>query len=74
MKDNIKKLMEAKKIKNLYEFAALIKESYRTLANIFKRNDCKVSILLKMCEVLECSPDEILGYKKSPLNLTTKDL
>lgn len=63
MKENIKILMRGKNIKNFYEFADLINESNRTLTNIFKRNDCKVSILLKMCEVLECTPNEILNYK-----------
>jgi len=63
MKENIKILMKSKNIKNFYEFADLINENTRTLRNIFKRNDCKVSILLKMCEVLECTPNEILNYK-----------
>ena len=65
IKDIVKAKMKEKGIKTFIQFAEEIGEDTRALRKMFERNDCKVSILLKMCEVLEATPDEILGHKKN---------
>jgi len=49
-------------IKGIGDFCKKIDISNRALIDIFKRQDCKVSLLLKMCEVLNCKANDLL-YK-----------
>ncbi len=47
-------------IKTLSEFCEKVGISHTSIRDIFKREDCKVSFLLKMCEVLNCKANDLL--------------
>ena len=43
------------------DFCKKIKVSNRALIDIFRREDCKLSLLLRMCDVLNCSLYDLTG-------------
>ncbi len=49
-------------IKSLVDFSNKIGISDNSMRLIFKKEDCKLSLLLKMCEVLKCTPNDLTGY------------
>ncbi len=52
--------MQKKGMKNLSELAQKIGLSYESLRKIFNRNDCKLSTLLKISEVLGCNVADLI--------------
>lgn len=47
-------------IKTIIQFSKMVGVSDTAMRNIFKKEDCKISLLLRMCEVLNCTPNDLL--------------
>ena len=62
LEKNIKAKMIENEIESSVYFCEKINITRRTLFTIFKTEDCRVSVLRKMCEVLKCSSTDLLGY------------
>ncbi len=60
LKLNIFTQMHKAKMKNWYELCEKIGITYETMRRIHKRNDCKVSILFKISEVLNCDVSDLI--------------
>ena len=61
LRNRVEMLMKREGFKTKGDFCEKIGISRLSLRRILDRNDCKLSILIKMCDALNCTMKELTG-------------